>query len=191
MRKSEFLDTLARQTKNARLVEYYDELIADRMQEGEREEDIIAGFDIKQIIRLAEIEASQSKNKVIEETTYKKVIEREYEPGEANGPPLADAYVSHRSGADKTIPANRSGQNYTAKVITYLVLALTAFAGVVVCLILTAYQIGEIFEYTDMSDRVEHGVYAVVSGIGILVFLIVGIVFLVKHSKYSKLNKQN
>ena len=181
MRKQEFLDTLARQTKNARLVEYYDELISDRVQEGEREEDIIAGFDIKQIIRLAEIEASQNKNKVIEETTYKKVIERDYSPDDENN---VNPYIPQGAGTSR-------GTNHNSiKSIVYLVCSLVSFGLLVVCLIMTGYQISEVFGYTEMYDRVEHGVYAAVSGAGVLVFLILGIVFLVKHSKYGKLARR-
>ena len=61
MNKKEFLDKLKRETLNERLVAQYDEFIDDRVADGESEEAVVASYNLKQIVRMHELEQRAAK----------------------------------------------------------------------------------------------------------------------------------
>ena len=60
MNKKEFLDKLKKETNNEKLVAQYDEFIADRVADGESEESVVASYNLKQIVRMHELEQREA-----------------------------------------------------------------------------------------------------------------------------------
>jgi len=161
MNKKEFLEKLMKETSNERLVGQYDEFIDDRVADGEVEESVVASYDLKRIVRMHELEQREKQIQVS---------------------PQADRYnVS-------------TGKTGNINPIVYLVISLVAFALSVVCLILIGYYIGELVEviggyYDHMgsayvrSERIGYTISLVISCIGLVASVIVGIVLLLKYRK--------
>jgi uncharacterized membrane protein len=74
MKKQEFLKLLKAEAYDgnidAAMINYYDELISDRIEAGEDEEKVVASYDIKKIVRSMEYETA--KKELVEQTKEKK-----------------------------------------------------------------------------------------------------------------------
>jgi len=73
MNKKEFLDKLRKETSNERLVAQYDEFIDDRVADGEMEDAVVASYNLKQIVRIHELEQrAENEQTVTYSTTQSK-----------------------------------------------------------------------------------------------------------------------
>jgi|GEM_PF-6759197 len=174
MNKKEFLDKLRKETSNERLVSQYDEFIDDRVADGESEEGVVASYNLKQIVRMHELEQREKRGQfaIVQDDSMDS----------------ADSMDSTDSMAAAKKPVNSDNP------ILCLVLSLVGLAVSIACLALIGYFVAEIIEvasgYYDhrgaayvRSEIIGYSVGLGFSVLGFVAGLILGIVSFKKYRR--------